>query len=66
MNINYYDLYYTVFKNRNDKEFVNVENENDFINFNDIIPNRCIGRKTNNEILLWRKMRSVPNDYHYR
>ena len=29
MNINYYDLYYTVFKNRDDKETVNDENQND-------------------------------------
>ena len=29
MNINYYDLYYTVIKNRDDKEIVNDENPND-------------------------------------
>ena len=34
MNINYYDLYYTVIKTRDDK---NENNENEFINFNDFI-----------------------------
>ena len=29
MNISYYDLYYTVIKNRDDKEIVNDENPND-------------------------------------
>ena len=50
----YYDLCYTVMKNRNDKEHVKnnyEDNENDFINFNDIItPNLSIGirpRETN-------------------
>ena len=40
MNINFYDLFYTVIKNRNEKEIVinkNKANENDYINFNDII-----------------------------
>ena len=36
MFINYYDLYYTVSKNKIDNEIVN-DNENDFINFNDFI-----------------------------
>ena len=49
MNINYYDLYYTVIKNRDD----NHENdENDYINFNDIItPNHYIGIKPRETIL---------------
>ena len=54
MNINSYDLYYTVLKNRDDKEIVNnkdEDNENDF-NFDDFItPNHYIGRKNDNEIL---------------
>ena len=29
MNINYYDLYYTVIKNRDDKEIVKNETQND-------------------------------------
>ena len=36
MNFAYYDLYYTVIKNR--KEIVDDKYENDFINFNDFIP----------------------------
>ena len=54
MNKNYYDLYYTVIKNRDDNEIVadNYKDaENDFINFNDIIPNHYVGRKNNKEIL---------------
>ena len=47
MNIIYYDLYYTVIKNRNDKEIVNDdEYENDYINFTDIVtPNHYVGKK---------------------
>ena len=40
MNIEYYDLYYTVTKNKNDKEIVNDEyenNENDYIKLDDTI-----------------------------
>ena len=46
MNIIYYDIYYTVNKNRNEKEIkiAKVE-ENDYINFSDLIPNHYIGRK---------------------
>ena len=48
LNIYYYDLYYTVIKNRDDVEIVNDKyenNENDYINFNNIIPNHYIGIK---------------------
>ena len=53
MNINHYDLYYTVIKNRDEKEVVNDNDyENDYINFQDFItPNHYNGRKNNNEIL---------------
>ena len=54
MNINYYDLYYTVIKNRDEKDNVdhqNENNENDYINVNDIVPNQFIGRKNNKQIL---------------
>ena len=55
MSINYYDLYYTIIKNRDDKEIVNDEyekNENGYCNLNDFItPNHYIGRKKDNEIL---------------
>ena len=44
MNINYYDLYYTVIKTRDDKIILDTQNENDFINFNDIVPNHYVGR----------------------
>ena len=40
MNINYYDLYYTVIKNRHEKEIVGNQYENVYIKFNDFfIPN---------------------------
>ena len=40
MNISFYDLFYTVTKNRDEKEFVGNQNENDYINFDDFtIPN---------------------------
>ena len=44
MNINYYDLYYTIIKTR--KEKVDDQYENDYINFHDFItPNHYIGIK---------------------
>ena len=46
MNIKYCDLIYAVIKNREEKEIVDNEYENDFINFNDvIIPNHYVGIK---------------------
>ena len=43
MNINYHDLYYTVIKNRDEKEIIiGKDNDNDYINFNDINPNHII------------------------
>ena len=46
MNSNYYDLYYTVIKNRDDKEIVDNQYENDFISLNDvIIPKHYVGIK---------------------
>ena len=55
MNIVYYDLYYTVFKNRDDKEIVNDKSENnelDYNKYNDFIaPNHYIGRK-NDDVTL--------------
>ena len=52
MNNNYYDLYYTVIKNRKEKEIIiGRDDENDYINFNDLIPNHHIGGKTDNTIL---------------
>ena len=54
MNINYYDLYYTVIKTRDENEVVDdkYENkENDYINFNDIIPIHYVGIKPRETIL---------------
>ena len=55
MNINYYDLYYTVIKSRDENK--NIDNqydkdENDYINFNDFInPNDYVGIKPRETIL---------------
>ena len=50
MNNNYYDLYYTVIKNRDENKDIDNQYENDdndYINFNDfIIPNQNISRET--------------------
>ena len=50
MNINYYDLYYTVIKTRDENKDMDNQyesDENDYINFNDIIiPSRNISRET--------------------
>ena len=54
MNINYHDLYYTVTKSRDEKDNVDHEYENDeneYIIFNDIVPNLYIGRKNDNVML---------------
>ena len=51
MNINYYDLYYTVIKTRDENRDIDNQyenDENDYINFNDIIP---IGIKPRETIL---------------
>ena len=46
MNINFYDLYHTVIKNRDEKEIVNDETfEKHYIIFNDVVPSHYIGRK---------------------
>ena len=49
MNINYYDLYYTVIKNRDENKDIDNQYENDdndYIKFNDFItPNHSIGTK---------------------
>ena len=48
MNMKYYDLYYTVIKNRDKKEIVDEKFENDYINLNDIVLNHYMGRKNDN------------------
>ena len=46
MSINYYDLHYTVIKNRDEKEIVDNQYENVFISLNDVvIPNHYVGIK---------------------
>ena len=63
--INYYDLYYTVVKNRDEEEIVSdkYENiENGFINIKDLVtPNPYIGIEPRGEIL-----RSVMNENESR
>ena len=57
MNINYYDLYYTVIKNRDEKENVNDQYENDYTNYEDfIIPNHNISIKPRETILSREKL----------
>ena len=51
MNTNYYELYYTVIKNRDEKEVEDNQYENDYIKFNDIIPNHYGRPKNENEVL---------------
>ena len=54
MNINYYDIYYTVIKSRDENRDIDNQyenDENDYIDINDIIPNHYIGSKNDNEIL---------------
>ena len=67
MKIKYYDFYYTVIKNRDDEQIVKDEyenNENDYGNFNDFTtPNHYIGRKNDNVMLKWKKMRSQINHF---
>ena len=45
MNINYCDLYYTVIKNRDEKEILDNQYEIGCINFNDVVPNHYVGRE---------------------
>ena len=52
MNIKCYDLCYTVIKNRDEKETVDNQYQNEYINFNDfIIPSHYIGIKSGNVVL---------------
>ena len=55
MNILYYDRFYTVFKNRDEKDLVvdrYEDDENDYLSYNDLVlPNHYLGRKNINESL---------------
>ena len=68
MNNKYYDLYYTVTKNTDEKESLNIEYENkdfDYISFDGfIILNQYIGRKKHKMILMNSKMRSGINHFN--
>ena len=57
MNNIYYELYYTVFKSRDEKGIVDNHYENDYINFSDTISTHSVGRKTDQEILRKRNLR---------
>ena len=54
MNINYFDLYFTVIKTRDKNKDIDIQyenDENDYNNFNDIVPNHYIGIKPPETIL---------------
>ena len=55
MNINYYDLYYTVIKTRDENKDIDIQYgnvENDYIDINDFItPNQYVGIKPRETIL---------------
>ena len=67
-NNNYYDLYYTVIRNRDGKELVDDKYEKietDYNNFNDFItPNHYVGIKIDNSLSGWKNSRSHLN--HFR
>ena len=52
MNINYYDLYHTVIKTRDQNRDIDNQNDNDYFSLNDvIIPNLYVGIKSRETIL---------------
>ena len=54
MNINYYDLFYNVFKVRDGNKDIDYQYENDdndYLNFNDIVPNHYVGIRPRETIL---------------
>ena len=56
MNINYYDFFYTVIKTRDENKAIVIDNQyenvdNDYINFNVIVPNHYVGIKPRETIL---------------
>ena len=54
MNINYYDLYYTVIKTRDEHKDIDNQYDtdyHDYNNFNDIVPNHYVGIKPRETIL---------------
>ena len=54
MNINYYDLYYTIIKTRDENKDIDIrleKDDNDYIDINDINPNHYVGIKPRETIL---------------
>ena len=54
MNNNYYDLYYNVIKTRDENRDIDIQyenDENDYIDINDFIPNHYVGIKPRETIL---------------
>ena len=54
MNIKFYDLYYTVIKVRDENKDIDNQfenDDNDYINFNDVVPNHYVGIKPRETIL---------------
>ena len=54
MNINYYDLYYTIIKTKDKNKYIDNQyekDENEYINFNDYVPNHYVGIKPRETIL---------------
>ena len=52
-NINYFDLYFTFIKTRDENKDKDIQYENDYINFNDIstTPDHYVGNKPRETIL---------------
>ena len=62
MNINYFALYYTLIKNRNEKEIVDNQYENDYFIFDDVnIPIHNVAIKPRETILKYRNLKSWIN-----
>ena len=54
MNINYYDLYFTVIKARDENKDIDnqyEDDDNDYINFNDNVPSHYVGIKPRETVL---------------
>ena len=70
MNINYYDLYYTVIKVRDKNKDIDNQyenNENDYITFNDFItPNHYIGIKPRETFLRYVEKFEVLDITHFK
>ena len=68
MNINFYDLFYTVIKNRHKEEIIKDQyenNENDYTDYNGFfIPNHNISIKPRETILGQRNLRSEINHFN--